>query len=114
MGVWIILQLVTVRVPVWHLPLVVKSWFVHLANCLLLPGSSHSQFNDEANPVACFKQLVQANMRNKNVLKDAVQKMNAQGVTDYKSGFHYAFDQLLNVSTMKPANLERINCHFCQ
>ncbi|XP_032892765.1 voltage-dependent calcium channel subunit alpha-2/delta-2 isoform X2 [Amblyraja radiata] len=64
-----------------------------------------ASFNDEANPVACFKQLVQANMRNKNVLKDAVQKMNAQGVTDYKSGFHYAFDQLLNTTSI------RANCN---
>ncbi|XP_055503828.1 voltage-dependent calcium channel subunit alpha-2/delta-2a isoform X3 [Leucoraja erinacea] len=64
-----------------------------------------ASFNDEANPVACFKQLVQANMRNKNVLKDAVHKMNAQGVTDYKSGFHYAFDQLLNTTSI------RANCN---
>ncbi|XP_078270461.1 voltage-dependent calcium channel subunit alpha-2/delta-2a isoform X3 [Rhinoraja longicauda] len=64
-----------------------------------------ASFNDEANPVACFKQLVQANVRNKNVLKDAVNKMNAQGVTDYKSGFHYAFDQLLNTTSI------RANCN---
>uniref|UniRef100_UPI00398EA8C7 voltage-dependent calcium channel subunit alpha-2/delta-2-like isoform X2 n=1 Tax=Pristiophorus japonicus TaxID=55135 RepID=UPI00398EA8C7 len=64
-----------------------------------------ASFNDEANPVACFKQLVQANVRNKNVLKDAVKKMNAQGVTDYKSGFHYAFDQLLNTTSI------RANCN---
>ncbi|XP_067907451.1 voltage-dependent calcium channel subunit alpha-2/delta-2a isoform X3 [Heterodontus francisci] len=64
-----------------------------------------ASFNDEANPVACFKQLVQANVRNKEVLKDAVQEMNAQGVTDYKSGFNYAFEQLLNTTSI------RANCN---
>ncbi|XP_038668123.1 voltage-dependent calcium channel subunit alpha-2/delta-2-like [Scyliorhinus canicula] len=62
-------------------------------------------FNDEAIPVACFKQLVQANVRNKKVLKDAVQEMVAKGVTDYKSGFNYAFDHLLNTTTI------RANCN---
>ncbi|XP_069792987.1 voltage-dependent calcium channel subunit alpha-2/delta-2-like isoform X2 [Narcine bancroftii] len=70
-----------------------------------------ASFNDEANPVACFKQLVQANVRNKNVLKDSVQKMNAQGVTDYKSGFHYAFDQLLNTTSIR-ANCNKIIMMF--
>ncbi|GCB72973.1 hypothetical protein scyTo_0006563 [Scyliorhinus torazame] len=64
-----------------------------------------ASFNDEAIPVACFKRLVQANVRNKNVLKDAVQEMVAKGVTDYKSGFNYAFDQLLNTTTI------RANCN---
>ncbi|XP_067855150.1 voltage-dependent calcium channel subunit alpha-2/delta-2a isoform X2 [Heptranchias perlo] len=64
-----------------------------------------ASFNDEASPVACFKQLVQANVRNKMVLKEKVQEMNAQGVTDYKSGFNYAFDQLLNTTSI------RANCN---
>lgn len=48
--------------------------------------------------VPCFKHLVQANVRNKKIFKDAVQQMQAKGTTDYKSGFHFAFNQLLNVS----------------
>lgn len=50
--------------------------------------------------VPCFKHLVQANVRNKKIFKDAVQQMQAKGTTDYKSGFHFAFNQLLNVCDM--------------
>lgn len=57
------------------------------------------QFNEKAEAVVpCFKHLVQANVRNKKIFKDAVQQMQAKGTTDYKSGFHFAFNQLLNVS----------------
>lgn len=41
---------------------------------------------------------MQANVRNKKIFKEAVQQMQAKGTTEYKSGFHFAFDQLLNVS----------------
>lgn len=57
------------------------------------------QFNQNAQPVSCFKHLVQANIRNKKVFKEDVEGMTAQGITDYKSGFEYAFEQLLNVRT---------------
>ena len=57
------------------------------------------QFNEKAEPVIpCFEHLVQANVRNKKIFKDAVNQMQAKGTTEYKSGFHFAFDQLLNVS----------------
>lgn len=57
------------------------------------------QFNEKAEAVVpCFKHLVQANVRNKKIFKEAVQQMQAKGTTDYKSGFHFAFNQLLNVS----------------
>lgn len=59
------------------------------------------QFNEKAEAVVpCFKHLVQANVRNKKIFKDAVQQMQAKGTTDYKSGFHFAFNQLLNVSNI--------------
>lgn len=59
------------------------------------------QFNEKAEAVVpCFKHLVQANVRNKKIFKDAVQQMQAKGTTDYKSGFHFAFNQLLNVWNM--------------
>lgn len=48
--------------------------------------------------MSCFRQLVQANVRNKKVIKEAVQDMVARGTTDYKAGFEYAFSQLQNVS----------------
>lgn len=57
------------------------------------------QFNEKAEAVVpCFRHLVQANVRNKKIFKEAVQQMQAKGTTDYKSGFHFAFNQLLNVS----------------
>lgn len=57
------------------------------------------QFNSNAQDVSCFQHLVQANVRNKKVLKDAVNNITAKGITDYKKGFSFAFEQLLNVST---------------
>lgn len=48
--------------------------------------------------MSCFTHLVQANVRNKKVFKEAVQGMVAKGTTGYKAGFEYAFDQLQNVS----------------
>ncbi|KAJ6667703.1 hypothetical protein lerEdw1_016024 [Lerista edwardsae] len=62
-------------------------------------------FNQNAQPVSCFKHLVQANIRNKKVFKEDVEGMTAQGITDYKSGFEYAFEQLLN------SNITRANCN---
>ncbi|XP_029470947.1 voltage-dependent calcium channel subunit alpha-2/delta-1 isoform X4 [Rhinatrema bivittatum] len=62
-------------------------------------------FSNNAQDVSCFTHLVQANVRNKKVLKDAVQKMGAKGMTDYKKGFSFAFDQLLNF------NVTRANCN---
>ncbi|KAG7260720.1 hypothetical protein CRUP_029476 [Coryphaenoides rupestris] len=57
-----------------------------------------ARFNEKAEAVVpCFTHLVQANIRNKKIFKDAVQQMQAKGTTDYKSGFHFAFNQLLNV-----------------
>lgn len=56
------------------------------------------QFNNSAKSVACFENLVQANVRNKKILKEAVQKITANGTTDYKIGFKEAFEQLSSVS----------------
>uniref|UniRef100_A0A671YIM9 Calcium voltage-gated channel auxiliary subunit alpha2delta 2 n=1 Tax=Sparus aurata TaxID=8175 RepID=A0A671YIM9_SPAAU len=65
-----------------------------------------ARFNEKAEAVVpCFKHLVQANVRNKKIFKDAVQQMQAKGTTDYKSGFHFAFNQLLNT------NVPRANCN---
>ncbi|XP_041446713.1 voltage-dependent calcium channel subunit alpha-2/delta-2 isoform X1 [Xenopus laevis] len=64
-----------------------------------------ASFHEKAEPVSCFKQLVQANVRNKKVIKEAVQDMVARGTTDYKAGFEYAFSQLQNTS------ITRANCN---
>ncbi|XP_069763970.1 voltage-dependent calcium channel subunit alpha-2/delta-1 isoform X5 [Narcine bancroftii] len=62
-------------------------------------------FNNIAKSVSCFRHLVQANVRNKKVLKDAVNQIQAKGITDYKEGFTFAFEQLLNF------NVSRANCN---
>nr|XP_006117204.2 voltage-dependent calcium channel subunit alpha-2/delta-1 isoform X4 [Pelodiscus sinensis] len=62
-------------------------------------------FNNNAQNVSCFNHLVQANVRNKKKLKEAVYKISAKGITDYKKGFSYAFEQLLNHS------VSRANCN---
>lgn len=46
---------------------------------------------------ACFQNLVQANVRNKRFLKDAVRNISAKGITNYKGGFELAFEQLSSV-----------------
>uniref|UniRef100_A0A8C7PVC2 Calcium channel, voltage-dependent, alpha 2/delta subunit 2a n=1 Tax=Oncorhynchus mykiss TaxID=8022 RepID=A0A8C7PVC2_ONCMY len=56
-----------------------------------------ARFNEKADAVVpCFKTLVQANMRNKKIFKESIMHMQAKGTTDYKSGFQFAFEQLLN------------------
>ncbi|XP_041442481.1 voltage-dependent calcium channel subunit alpha-2/delta-1 isoform X2 [Xenopus laevis] len=62
-------------------------------------------FNNNAHDVSCFNHLVQANVRNKKVLKEAVNNITAKGTTDYKTGFKFAFDQLQN------NNVSRANCN---
>ncbi|XP_019365049.1 PREDICTED: voltage-dependent calcium channel subunit alpha-2/delta-1 isoform X5 [Gavialis gangeticus] len=64
-------------------------------------------FNNNAQNVSCFNHLVQANVRNKKKLKEAVYKILAKGITDYKKGFSYAFEQLLNYSASR-ANCNKI------
>ncbi|XP_069483906.1 voltage-dependent calcium channel subunit alpha-2/delta-1 isoform X3 [Ambystoma mexicanum] len=64
-----------------------------------------ASFNNNAQNVGCFPHLVQANVRNKKVLKDAVHRISAKGTTDYKKGFTFAFDQLLH------DNVTRANCN---
>ncbi|MEQ2162365.1 Voltage-dependent calcium channel subunit alpha-2/delta-1, partial [Goodea atripinnis] len=54
-------------------------------------------FNKTARPAACFQNLVQANVRNKRILKEAVQRLKAEGITNYTSGFELAFEQLAQV-----------------
>lgn len=80
----------TIR-PVQQLPTVVSLKPLTTPHC-------PPQFNEKAQPVSCFTHLVQANVRNKKVFKEAVQGMVAKGTTGYKAGFEYAFDQLQNVS----------------
>ncbi|XP_076849491.1 voltage-dependent calcium channel subunit alpha-2/delta-1 [Brachyhypopomus gauderio] len=62
-------------------------------------------FNTRVNNTACFDHLVQANVRNKKILKDAVQNITAKGITNYTKGFEFAFKQLSD------SNMTRANCH---
>uniref|UniRef100_A0A8C6WJY2 Calcium channel, voltage-dependent, alpha 2/delta subunit 2a n=1 Tax=Neogobius melanostomus TaxID=47308 RepID=A0A8C6WJY2_9GOBI len=67
-----------------------------------------ARFNEKADAVVpCFKTLVQANIRNKKIFKQAVMHMQAKGTTDYKSGFTFAFEQLLNVSLLDSLKCRR-------
>ncbi|KAM6961509.1 voltage-dependent calcium channel subunit alpha-2/delta-1a [Tautogolabrus adspersus] len=62
-------------------------------------------FNDKAMYASCFKNLVQANTRNKKKLQDAVQAIAAKGTTNYRGGFELAFEQLAQM------NVSRANCN---
>uniref|UniRef100_A0AAR2JLV3 VWFA domain-containing protein n=1 Tax=Pygocentrus nattereri TaxID=42514 RepID=A0AAR2JLV3_PYGNA len=62
-------------------------------------------FNTRVNNTACFDHLVQANVRNKKILKDAVQNITAKGITNYTKGFEFAFKQLSDT------NVTRANCN---
>ncbi|XP_034144268.1 voltage-dependent calcium channel subunit alpha-2/delta-1 isoform X10 [Esox lucius] len=62
-------------------------------------------FNTRVNNTACFDHLVQANVRNKKILKDAIQNILAKGITNYTKGFEFAFEQLY------ATNITRANCN---
>uniref|UniRef100_H3D0B8 Calcium channel, voltage-dependent, alpha 2/delta subunit 1a n=1 Tax=Tetraodon nigroviridis TaxID=99883 RepID=H3D0B8_TETNG len=62
-------------------------------------------FNDKAKYASCFENLVQANVRNKRMLKKAVQNITAKGTTNYSGGFELAFEQLAQM------NVSRANCN---
>uniref|UniRef100_A0A3Q3AP12 Calcium voltage-gated channel auxiliary subunit alpha2delta 1 n=1 Tax=Kryptolebias marmoratus TaxID=37003 RepID=A0A3Q3AP12_KRYMA len=62
-------------------------------------------FNTRVKNTACFDHLVQANVRNKKLLKDAVQNITAKGITNYTKGFEFAFEQL------NATNISRANCN---
>ncbi|TKS90812.1 Voltage-dependent calcium channel subunit alpha-2/delta-1 [Collichthys lucidus] len=75
-------------------------------------------FNDQARYASCFENLVQANVRNKRKLKEAVQEITAKGITNYRSGFELAFKQLAQAFTMQTfclcipqMNVSRANCN---
>ncbi|KAM3878503.1 voltage-dependent calcium channel subunit alpha-2/delta-2a [Diretmus argenteus] len=72
-----------------------------------------ARFNEKADAVVpCFKTLVQANIRNKKIFKEAVMHMQAKGTTDYKTGFTFAFEQLLNESSAPRANCNKMIMMF--
>uniref|UniRef100_A0A4W6CIC5 Calcium channel, voltage-dependent, alpha 2/delta subunit 2a n=1 Tax=Lates calcarifer TaxID=8187 RepID=A0A4W6CIC5_LATCA len=72
-----------------------------------------ARFNEKADAVVpCFRTLVQANVRNKKIFKEAVMHMQAKGTTDYKSGFTFAFEQLLNESSAPRANCNKMIMMF--
>uniref|UniRef100_A0A8C6P5X4 Calcium channel, voltage-dependent, alpha 2/delta subunit 2a n=1 Tax=Nothobranchius furzeri TaxID=105023 RepID=A0A8C6P5X4_NOTFU len=72
-----------------------------------------AKFNEKAEAVVpCFRTLVQANVRNKKIFKKAVMHMQAKGTTDYKSGFTFAFEQLLNETSAPRANCNKMIMMF--
>uniref|UniRef100_A0A8C1TEK4 Calcium channel, voltage-dependent, alpha 2/delta subunit 2a n=1 Tax=Cyprinus carpio TaxID=7962 RepID=A0A8C1TEK4_CYPCA len=72
-----------------------------------------ARFNEKAYAVVpCFTTLVQANIKNKKIFKEAVMNMQAKGTTDYKTGFQFAFDQLLNETSAPRANCNKMIMMF--
>lgn len=72
-----------------------------------------ARFNEKAYAVVpCFTALVQANIKNKKIFKEAVMNMQAKGTTDYKTGFQFAFDQLLNETSTPRANCNKMIMMF--
>lgn len=71
-----------------------------------------SQFNTRVKKTACFDHLVQANVRNKKLLKDAVQNITAKGITNYTKGFEFAFEQLSVVKHQVPLSLVPNRCVY--
>ncbi|KAJ3597064.1 hypothetical protein NHX12_003464, partial [Muraenolepis orangiensis] len=57
-------------------------------------GAEPLRFNTRVRIAGCFDHLVQANVRNKKLLKDAVKNISAKGITNYTKGFEFAFEQL--------------------
>lgn len=72
------------------------------------------QFNTQVKKTACFDHLVQANVRNKKLLKDAVQNITAKGITNYTKGLEFAFEQLSVVKYHLPLFCTKsvCYCHF--
>lgn len=72
------------------------------------------QFNTQVKKTACFDHLVQANVRNKKLLKDAVQNITAKGITNYTKGLEFAFEQLFVVKYHVPLFRTKsvCYCHF--
>lgn len=72
-----------------------------------------ARFNEKAEAVVpCFRSLVQANTRNKKIFKNAIAQMQAKGTTDYKSGFQFAFELLLNDTGSPRANCNKMIMMF--
>lgn len=72
-----------------------------------------ARFNEKASAVVpCFTTLVQANIKNKKIFKEAVMNMQAKGTTDYKTGFQFAFNQLLNETNSPRANCNKMIMMF--
>ncbi|XP_071477276.1 voltage-dependent calcium channel subunit alpha-2/delta-1-like isoform X2 [Diadema antillarum] len=67
-------------------------------------------FNDSVQDVSCFDTFVQANLRNKEVLKDAVQtELVAKGIADFGKSLEYAFTAFSNFSAIERQGAEANN-----
>lgn len=101
------------RKGVTYKPIKLVLWPYNLNNLILISVSyvMSFQFNEDAKKAACFDNLVQANVRNKKILKDAVQNITAKGITNYKDGFDMAFQQLLSVNVSIFLKLPNLKCY---
>jgi voltage-dependent calcium channel alpha-2/delta-2 len=76
-----------------------------------------AHFSDTAEVVGCFEDFVQANYRNKKVLFDAIDQLQAKGMASYAKGFEFAFEQFIkydNYTEFEPSERlegEGANCN---
>ncbi|XP_030828835.1 voltage-dependent calcium channel subunit alpha-2/delta-1 isoform X4 [Strongylocentrotus purpuratus] len=74
-----------------------------------------ASFSKDVQNVSCFNTFVQANLRNKKELNDAVQKgVTASGIADFATALNYAFDQFENFNRTErlggEANYQGADC----
>ncbi|XP_072026029.1 voltage-dependent calcium channel subunit alpha-2/delta-1-like [Amphiura filiformis] len=68
-------------------------------------------FNRDVHPVSCFEGFVQANLRNKDKLKDAISKLNATGIANFHDALEYAFKEFDNFYNLERNLNQGANCH---
>ncbi|XP_022109124.1 voltage-dependent calcium channel subunit alpha-2/delta-1-like isoform X3 [Acanthaster planci] len=72
-------------------------------------------FNSTSHIVGCFDTFVQANLRNKNLLKEEVKKLSSSGLAVFKEGLEKAFEAFRKFEDVEKAGREKQNqgakCH---
>ncbi|XP_038053875.1 voltage-dependent calcium channel subunit alpha-2/delta-2-like isoform X3 [Patiria miniata] len=72
-------------------------------------------FNSSAELVSCFETFVQANLRNKNLLKDKVKELTSSGIALFDKGLKKAFEAFKEFEDIEAAGRDQQNqgamCH---
>ncbi|XP_077987159.1 voltage-dependent calcium channel subunit alpha-2/delta-1-like [Glandiceps talaboti] len=59
-------------------------------------------FNESALLISCFETFVQANERNKNILKEQIKQLTDNGIARFDVGFTFAFEEFLKFEKSEP------------